>query len=43
MHARIQYVGKVRSAKYKYVDVFAILYVAISVDLLKTYVCCHSV
>jgi len=43
LHARIQYDGTVRSAKYEYLDVFAILYVAISADFLKIYVCCHSV
>ena len=35
MHARIQYEGTVRLAKYEYLDVSAILYVAISVDFLK--------
>jgi hypothetical protein len=44
MHARIQYEETVRSAKYEYLHVFAILYVAISDDLLKkTYVGCRSV
>jgi hypothetical protein len=36
LHARIQYDRTVRSAKYEYLDVFAILYVTISVDFFKT-------
>ena len=43
MHARIQCEKTVRSAKYEYLDVFAVVYVIISVDFLKTNLSCHSV